>query len=788
MVLRGLARRLWFWAGQISEGDPMAKDDVPGVGPYGGAAGGWDALQAVARALAGQMDVATDTRALLRVNQPTGFDCPGCAWPDPKHTSSFEFCENGAKAVSWEATSKRTTPDFFAAHTVSELWTWRDYDLENEGRLTHPMVYDPERDHYVAIGWDEAFARIGAALRGLPDVNMAEFYTSGRASNEAAFLYQLFAREFGTNNFPDCSNMCHEASSVGLPESIGVGKGTVTLEDFDHCDAIFCIGHNPGTNHPRMLTTLREASKRGAPIVVFNPLRERGLERFAAPQDPVEMATFSSTPIASSYYQLKVGGDVAALKGMMKALVAADAADVAAGGEGLLDRVFIAEHTMGLETLLADLEATSWGAIEAMSGLSRVDIEAAAGVYAKAKNVIICYGMGITQHRHGTSNVQQIVNLLLLRGNMGRTGAGLSPLRGHSNVQGDRTVGITEIPTPAFLDRLKAVFGFEPPRAFGHNAVEAVKAICEGRSKAMISLGGNLAVAMSDPDQVFPGMRRLDLAVHIATKLNRSHLLTARQSFILPCLGRTEIDVQAEGRQAVTVEDSMSMVHASRGGLKPASEHLRSEPAIIAGLAKATLPASKVDWDWLVADYSRIRDKLEAVFPDFEGFNERIKTPGGFRLYVAASYREWRTKSGKANFLVVSGLCEDPAVTRGDVLTLTTLRSHDQYNTTVYSLNDRYRGITGRRDVVFVNKKDLADRGLKHGDRIELEAVFDDGTDEPRRVYGGLTAVAYNIPSGSIGAYYPEANVLASLADYDPKSGTPSYKSIPVLLRAAAQP
>jgi len=766
----------------------MAKDDVPGVGPYGGAAGGWGALQAVAKALAGQMNVGADTGALLRVNQPTGFDCPGCAWPDPKHTSSFEFCENGAKAVSWEATSKRASPEFFGAHTVSELWTWADFDLENEGRLTHPMVYDPRTDRYVAIGWDQAFAQIGAALRDLPDANMAEFYTSGRASNEAAFLYQLFAREFGTNNFPDCSNMCHEASSVGLPESIGVGKGTVTLEDFDHCDAIYCIGHNPGTNHPRMLTTLREASKRGAPIIVFNPLRERGLERFAAPQDPIEMATFGSTPIASAYYQLKVGGDVAVLKGMMKALVAADAADLAAGGEGLLDRVFIAAHTIGLEPLLEDLEATSWEAIEAMSGLSRADIEAAADVYAKAKNVIICYGMGVTQHRHGTSNVQQIANLLLMRGNIGRAGAGLSPLRGHSNVQGDRTVGITEVPTAAFLDRLQEVFGFEPPRVKGHNAVEAVKAICEGRSKALISLGGNLAVAMSDPEVVFPGMRRLDLAVHIATKLNRSHLLTAKQSFILPCLGRTELDLQSEGRQAVTVEDSMSMVHASRGALMPASEHLLSEPAIVAGLARATVPASKVDWTYLVADYGRIRDKIEAVFPDFEGFNEKIKTPGGFRLHVPASEREWRTRSGKANFLVVSGLSEDPAVTRDDVLTLATLRSHDQYNTTIYSLNDRYRGITGRRDVVFVNEKDLADRGLRHGDLIELEAVFNDGRPQPRRVYGGLTAVAHNIAAGSIAAYYPEANVLASLADFDPQSGTPSYKSIPVLLRAAIPP
>jgi molybdopterin-dependent oxidoreductase alpha subunit len=730
----------------------------------------------------------TDTRALLRVNQPTGFDCPGCAWPDPKHTSSFEFCENGAKAVAWEATRKRTTPEFFAAHTVSELWNWADFDLENEGRLTHPLAYDAASDRYVAIPWEEAFARIGAALRALPHPDLAEFYTSGRTSNEAAFLYQLFVREFGTNNFPDCSNMCHEASSVGLPPAIGVGKGTVTLDDFDEADAIFSFGHNPGTNHPRMLTTLRAASKRGVPIVVFNPLKERGLERFAAPQDPVEMVTYGSTPIASSYYLLKVGGDVAVLKGMMKALVAADTASLLGGGEGLLDRNFIAEHTLGLEALIADLEATSWAAIVAKSGLTQAQIEAAADIYAKAKKVIVAYGMGITQHRHGTSNVQQIVNLLLLRGNMGRPGAGVAPIRGHSNVQGDRTVGITELPTPAFLDRMRDVFGFEPPRAPGHNAVEAVQAICEGRSKALVSLGGNLAVAMSDPEAVFAGMRKLDLAVHIATKLNRSHLLMAKQSFILPCLGRTEIDAQADGAQAVTVEDSMSMVHASRGGLKPASEHLLSEPAIVAGLARATLPNSRIDWDYLIADYARIRDKIEAVFPDFAGYNEKIQTPGGFRLNVPASHREWRTPSGKANFLVVEGLNEDTVVAGKEVLTLTTVRSHDQYNTTIYGFSDRYRGVNGRRDVVFANAKDLAARGLKHGDAVDLEAVFDDGRPQPRRVYRGLTAVAHDIAAGSLAAYYPEANVLAALADYDPKSGTPSYKSIPVLLRPAARP
>ena len=760
----------------------MSKDDVVGVGDYEGAAAGWGALKAVADAVRGQKAIVKETHGLLTMNQPHGFDCPGCAWPDPKHTSPFEFCENGAKAVSWEATAKRTTPEFFAAHTVSQLWKWSDFDLENEGRLTHPMAYDRASDRYLPISWDEALKTIGAALRALPHPDMAEFYTSGRASNEAAFLYQLFAREFGTNNFPDCSNMCHEATSVGLPESIGVGKGTVTLEDFDHCDAVFCIGHNPGTNHPRMLTTLREVSKRGAPIIVFNPLRERGLERFTSPQHPVEMLTLGSTPIASTYYLVKVGGDIAVLKGIMKTIVALDAKSLAEGGAGVLDREFIANHTTGLSELLTDLDATSWDAIEEASGLSRSDIEYAANIYAKAERVILNYGMGITQHRHGTGNVQQIANLLMLRGNIGRQGAGISPLRGHSNVQGDRTVGITEVPNDELLNGLARVFGFEPPRNKGHNALEAIEAIRDGRSKALVCLGGNLAVAMSDPEVTFKAMRNLDLAVHIATKLNRSHLLLAKQSIILPCLGRTEIDIQATGPQSVTVEDSMSMVHASRGGLKPASEHLKSEPAIIAGMALATLPHTRVNWADLISDYGKIRDRIEAVFPDFADFNARIKKPGGFRLYVAASEREWRTPTKKANFLVYPGIDEDPRVGDREALTLTTIRSHDQYNTTIYGMNDRYRGIAGRRDVVFVNERDLASRGLKHGDLVDITVVADAGSKANKRVMRNLTAVAYKIAQGSIAAYYPEANVLVALDHYDAKSGTPSYKSTPVLL------
>ncbi|HEX8601546.1 MAG TPA: FdhF/YdeP family oxidoreductase [Pseudoduganella sp.] len=765
----------------------MGRKDVPGIGEYGGPAGGWGALQAVAKALRGEM-TAHSTTIMLQVNQPTGFDCPGCAWPDPRHGSSFEFCENGAKAVAWEATNKRVTADFFARHSVSELWQREDFDLEFEGRLTHPMVYDAATDHYVPISWDDAFARIGAVLRGLPDPDMAEFYASGRASNEAAFLYQLFAREYGTNNFPDCSNMCHEATSVGLPESIGVGKGTVSLEDFDHCDAIFSFGHNPGTNHPRMMATLRAAALRHAPIVVFNPLKERSLERFKSPQSPVEMTVGKAVPIATHYYQVRVGGDCAVLKGMMKALLAADAQQVAAGGESLLDRAFIRDHTHGFETLVADLDGTTWDEIEHVSGLSRADIEAAAAVYAKAKRVIICYGMGITQHRHGTSNVQQLANLLLLGGHIGREGAGICPLRGHSNVQGDRTMGITEIPTQGFLDSLERVFGIEAPRKHGHGAVAALEAMRDGRSKALICLGGNLPVAMPDPEACFDAVRGLDLTVNIATKLNRSHLLVGKNTFILPCLGRTELDVQASGPQSVSVEDSMSMVHSSRGTLPPASEHLRSEPAIVAGIAKATLPDSKVDWDGLVADYSRIRDKIEAVFPDFDDYNGRVAQPRGFRLESPAMRREWHTATGKANFIVFDSGRQRPLSRQDaqDPLVLATIRSHDQYNTTIYGKNDRYRGVTGRRDVIFLHEDDLAARGLEHGDMVDIEAVAECDHPGQPRILRNLVAVAFDIARGSAAAYYPEANGLVALSNFDERSGTPSYKSIPIVIRRAA--
>lgn len=757
------------------------KNNTIGIAPYGGSAGGWGALKAVAEAVRGQMAVGQDMIALFKMNQPQGFDCPGCAWPDPVHTSSFEFCENGAKAVSWEATGKRATPAFFAAHPVSELWLRHDFLLENEGRLTHPMKYDAGTDTYQPVAWETAFAEIGQCLQRYDDPNSVEFYTSGRTSNEAAFLYQLFAREYGTNNFPDCSNMCHEPTSVGLAASIGIGKGTVTLDDFAHCDLVLCIGHNPGTNHPRMLGTLREVAKRGATIVAFNPLKERGLERFTSPQSPLEMLTLSSTELSSTYYKVRVGGDAAMVKGIMKALLTMHEHALAKGEKGVLDEAFIADHTDGFADLKVDLDHTSWEDILAVSGLSLADIQHIARLYADAENTILCYGMGITQHQYGTKNVQQLANLLLLRGNIGKRGAGICPLRGHSNVQGDRTVGITEIPSQALLDGIRNTFGFTPPTAHGHSAVASVRAIRDGKSKALICLGGNLAVAMPDPAQTFPAMRTLDLVVHMATKLNRSHLLTAQNTYLLPVLGRTEKDIQAGGEQSITVEDSMSMVHASHGGLEPASPYLKSEPAIVASLAKATLPNTKVDWDNMVSDYGAIRDAIEAVFPAFKDFNRRIKQPGGFRLYNSASERRWNTPNGRANFRVMDGINEDPDAARHHELVLTTLRSHDQYNTTLYGLNDRYRGVTGRRDVLFLNPDEAERRQLRVGDKVNVIALDANGERTTRRM-DNLTVVVYDMAPGSAATYYPEANKLVPLDSYDRESGIPAYKNVPVVL------
>jgi len=758
--------------------------DRKAIHAYHHPAGGWGALKAVSEHLIEQHIAIKGAATLSCMNQPAGFDCPGCAWPDPKHTSSFEFCENGAKAVAWEATSKRCTPEFFAAHTVTELAGWSDYQLEMVGRLTHPMAYDAASDHYVPVSWDDAFATIGAHLNALPDPDMAEFYTSGRTSNEAAFLYQLFVREYGTNNFPDCSNMCHEATSVGLPQSIGVGKGTVLLEDFDKADCIFIFGQNPGTNSPRMMTNLRDASRRGAAIISFNPFRERALERFQHPQSPVEMATLTSTQISSRLYQVRVGGDAAAIKGIMKVLVEADETARTDGQPEILDWAFIREHTLGIEALANDLKATRWDDIERHAGLSRQEIEHAAHVYMKAERAIIVYGMGITQHRRGAQNVQQLANLAMLRGHIGREGAGICPVRGHSNVQGDRTVGITETPGNDFLDRLEQRFGFKPPRKHGHNVVKALEAMIRGEVKIFVAMGGNFAAAIPDLPRTREALGNLDLTVHVSTKLNRSHLIHGRDALILPCLGRTEVDIQARGPQSITVEDSMSMVHASAGRNRPASEHLLSEPAIVAGMARATLgDRSVVDWERFISNYDHVRDAIEDVLPIFQSYNERIRLPGGFHLVSTARERIWATPSGKAHFLLYDGLGEDAREDDLEVLWLSTIRSHDQYNTTIYSNSDRYRGVYGQRDVVFINQSELDKRGLMDGDRVDLVTLSSDGIE--RRVRN-FRAVGYSFPDGCCAAYYPEANPLVPLYAYDPVSFTPSSKGIPIRIERSS--
>ena len=735
---------------------------------YKGPAGGWGALNSVKNALLRQDIPLKGAKTLLSANQPDGFDCPGCAWPDRDHTSTFEFCENGVKAVAAEATARRAGPELFERHTVAELAEQSDFWLEDQGRLTHPMVYDAASDRYRPIAWDDAFSLIARHLNALPDPNQAIFYTSGRASNEAAFLYQLFVRQYGTNNFPDCSNMCHEPSGSGMRPQIGVGKGTVTLHDFERADAIFIFGQNPGTNHPRMLGELR------------------GLERFADPQDKLEMATMGSTPISTHYFQLRVGGDMAAVKGMMKHVLERE--DTIGG---VLDHVFIAQHTTGFEAMAQSLRAESWALLEEESGLTEAQLRAAGDVYIGARSVIACWGMGITQHKHAVDTIQAIVSLLMMRGNIGREGAGPCPVRGHSNVQGDRTMGIWEKPPAELLNRLRDVFGFEPPRAHGVDTVEAIRLMLDGGGKVFFALGGNFAAATPDTYETWKALRRCDLTVHVTTKLNRSHVVHGREALILPCLGRTEIDMQAAGPQGVTVEDSMSMVHISMGINPPASEHLLSEPAIIARLAAATLgERSRIDWLGLVEDYSRIRDLIEQVFPDFKNFNQRVAQPGGFRLRNTASERVWATATGKANFYPPVVPLDTPSheararLKDSVVFTLLTTRSHDQYNTTIYGMDDRYRGVYGQRRVVFIHPEDIRQLGMKDGDWVDIQTVWSDG--QERRA-DRFKLVAYDIPRGNLAAYYPETNPLVPLSAVAEATGTPTSKSIPVILEPHVQ-
>ncbi|SFA74621.1 formate dehydrogenase F4A subunit [Rhizobium sp. NFR07] len=748
------------------------------IGKKSNAAGGWGALKSCGRHVVGSRRPLANAMTMLSANQPDGFDCPGCAWGDPNHGSSFEFCENGVKAVSWESTKLRVTPDFFAEHTVTELRSWSDYDLEHQGRLTHPLRYNSDTDHYERITWDEAFADIGERLNALqPD--QAEFYTSGRASNEAAFLYQTFVRLYGTNNFPDCSNMCHEASGVALTDAIGIGKGTVHLEDFEHADAVFVFGQNPGTNHPRMLADLRKVTMRGKQVVVFNNLKEKGLVRFADPQNKIEMLTGGSEATSTMYFQPRLGGDMAAVRGMAKLVFAADDAALAAGAERIIDDAFIAEHTRGMAEWRAIVEATSWEQIEEQSGLTRDGLARAAEVYMTSDAVIATWAMGITQHRHSVQTIREISNFMFLRGNIGRPGAGLCPVRGHSNVQGDRTVGINEKAPKPLLDAMERELGVPMPRDPGHNVLEAIGAMLAGTAKAFIGLGGNFSRATPDSALIAGALDRLDLVVHVGTKLNHCHLLHGKAGYILPCLGRTEIDRNSKGvRQIVTVEDSMSMVHGSGGINQPASKELKSEVSIVAGIAKATVGSKVVDWDMLADDNDKIRDMMARVLPGFDDYNARVRVPRGFWLRNPATEREWRTPTERANF----GSFALPERTEWqmredgqDLFVLQTMRSHDQYNTTIYAMDDRYRGVYGEREVVFINPADLAATGLTAKDRVTLVTHSNDNID--RRITG-FRIVPYDIPPGCIAGYYPELNALVPHNSFGDRSFTPTSKSV----------
>jgi molybdopterin-dependent oxidoreductase alpha subunit len=756
------------------------------IKPYESAAGGWGSVKSLLKSLGRDRVPLSGPRVLLKQNKTDGFMCVSCAWAKPADPRVFEFCENGAKATTWEITSKRVTPEFFADRTVSELEKWDDHHLEAAGRLTHPMRWDPASDKYVAVEWATAFEEIGRELRALKPES-AVFYASGRASLETAFMYGLFARAYGNNNLPDSSNMCHETTSVALPESIGVPVGTCTLDDFEHTDCIFFFGQNVGTSSPRMLHQLQEAVKRGVPIVTFNPLRERGLVEFVNPQSPAEMLVKSPTPITSQYHQLKAGGDTAAIMGIAKVLLELENT-AAQAGRNVLDHQFIKEHTHGFEHFESAVKNCDWQQIESRSGLTRGALEAAAAVYAHGKSVMFIYGMGLTQHKKGVETVQTLVNLALMRGNIGRPGAGICPVRGHSNVQGQRTVGITEKPEQVPADKLKHLFGIDVPKKKGVNTVEACEKIIDGSVRAVVLLGGNLVRAVPDHRLVEPAWRKLRLTVQIITKLNRTALVHGEISYILPCLGRIEIDRQASGPQAVSMEDSTGCMHGSRGQVKPASPHLLSEPKIVAELAKAAAPsASAIPWDDWVADYSKIRDVIAAVYPEiFHDFNARLWEPGGFHRPISARKRVWKTETGKANFITPTSLSTDIDIPpeRRDVLQLITLRSNGQFNTTVYNYDDRFRGIYGSRHVVMMHQNDIDRFGLKEGETVVLTTAVDDGVE---RKVGGLRVVAYEIPEGCIAGYYPECNPLLPLWHYAEKSKTPAAKSIPVRVKAQTQ-
>jgi len=746
------------------------------------AAGGLGAITQTWKQLQTHTGFIRGTKALLRVNQPGGFDCPGCAWPEPESDArpTLEFCENGVKAVAWEATRSRIGAEFFAKHSVRELAAQSDFWLGQQGRLSEPLWLPPGDEHYRPIAWDAALARIAEHLQRLPSPNAAAFYTSGRTSNEAAFLYQLFVRLFGTNNLPDCADMCHESSGVALRETIGVGKGTVQLSDFEQCDAIFILGQNPGTNHPRMLTALKRAAERGCQIVAINPLAEAALVRFRHPQEPEDLLG-EGTAIASLHLPVRIGGDAALLKGIMKEILAAADVARASGARSVLDEAFIAQHTDGFLAFRAALDAVSFEDIVTDSGIDRPRIKQAAEIWLRSPRIIACWAMGLTQHKESVATIQEVVNLLLLGGHIGRPGAGLCPVRGHSNVQGDRTMGIVEKPEPAFLQRLGERFHFQPPKSAGLDTVATIHAMRDGDIGVFFALGGNFLSATPDTEFTAEALRRVALTVQVSTKLHRGHLVTGREALILPCLGRSEEDRQAGVAQIVSVENSMGIVHASSGSLPPTSPLLRSEVAIVCGLAQAVFAdpsprwdaGRRIDWAALAADYDRIRDEIAAVVPGFAGYNARLRTRDGFLLPNAARERCFVTKSGRARF--TAHPLPEHRLADGQLL-LMTLRSHDQFNTTIYGLDDRYRGIVGGRRVLFMNPHDMVERELAPQSRVDITSHFRD----EQRTASDFLVVPYAIPLRCAAAYFPEANALVPIDSFAEKSRTPTSKSIVV--------
>ncbi|MEU3233693.1 FdhF/YdeP family oxidoreductase [Nocardiopsis alba] len=763
---------------QDSETPDPVQDD-PEVGPPARSAVGVPAVLNSVRHVGDQAGIRRGLPAMLAVNQKRGFDCPGCAWPDPDKRHKAEFCENGAKAVAEEATRHTVDADFFARHPVATLAERSGYWLGRRGRLTEPMYLPEGGNHYEPITWDAALDMIAEELRSLDSPDGAVFYTSGRTGNEAAFAYQLLARRLGTNNLPDCSNMCHESSGSALTETLGVGKGSVSLEDVHQADLLIVAGQNPGTNHPRMLSALEKAKRAGARIVTVNPLPEAGMITFRNPQHARGLVG-RGTELTDLFLQIKVGGDLALFSAVDRLLLEADRR-----GEDVLDREFVETFTHGFEefsqALLSEPETEFWERTERDTGLSRARVEELVAMVTSSERIVVCWAMGLTQHRHSVPTIREVVNFLLLRGNVGRPGAGVCPVRGHSNVQGDRTMGIFERPSEAFLDALGAEFGFEPPREHGYDTVEAIRAMSRGEVGVFFAMGGNFVSASPDTEVTEEAMRRVGLTVHVSTKLNRSHVITGTRALILPALARSDRDLHEGRPRWVTVEDSMGEVHASHGVLPPLSEHMWSEVDIVRGLGHRLFGNSPIDWDGM-ADYDRVRDHVAAVIPGFEDFNAKARRPGGFTLpHAPRDDRRFPTATGLANFTVNGTYA--PRVPEGRLL-LQTLRSHDQYNTTIYGLDDRYRGIKDGRRVVLVNPEDAAELGLVDGAYTDLVGEWSDGRERraPR-----FRVVHYPTARGSAAAYYPETNVLVPLDSTAEVSNTPTSKSVVVRFEPSAE-